>query len=92
MADFIVYLGLVRDGLRDLFAQERAVALPEAMDKTFYGRFGYSQCLRQGRVGDIFTLGAQAGTQRFKSAQFSLAFAFLAETSQSLFYDCRGPA
>ena len=63
-----------------------------AMDEAFHGCFGHSQCLRQRRVGDILALGAEARPQRFKSAQFSLAFTFLAETAQSLFHYRGRPA
>ena len=46
MADFVVHFRGVRDGLGDLIAKEAAVALPEAMDQAFHGRFGHPQCLR----------------------------------------------
>ena len=92
MADFVIHFRRVRDGLGDLVAKKAAVALTEAMHQAFHGRFGHPQRLRQRRIGDIFALRPQARAQRFKSAQFSLTFAFLPQASQRLFDDGRRPA
>lgn len=92
MADFIIYLRRVCDGLGDLIAQEAAVALTEAVHEAFYGRFGHTQLLRQRRIRHIFALRPQARAQRVKNTQFVLTFAFLAQATQRLLDDRRSPA
>ena len=43
-------------------------------------------------IRDVFAFRAETRAQRFKRAQFSLAFAFFAQTAKGLFDDGGGPA
>jgi hypothetical protein len=92
MVDFVIHVSRVCDGIGDLVAQKAAVPLTEAMDQAFHGRFGHPQSVRQRRIRYLFALRTQTRSQRFKSAQSSLTFAFFAQTSQRLLDNCGRPS
>jgi len=92
MPDFIIHFCLVGDCFGDFIAEEAAIALAQSMDEALHRRLGDAEGFGQAGIRYVFAFGAQAGSQRLESAQFPLAFAFLAQTPQGLFDNRRRPA
>lgn len=91
MPNLIIDLRRIGHRLGDFIAEKAAVTLPEAVHEPFHGRLGHSESMRERRIRYVLALRTQARAQRFKSAQPSLAFAFLAQTPQRLFDHGRRP-
>ena len=91
MANLVINVRQFFHSARDFIAQELPVTLPQIVQLLFYHCLRDSQSSRKIGVRQIAPSRRKMRAQHFEQPESAFAFAFLAETLQSVFYNCRRP-
>src|SRR4029077_360840 len=91
VANLVVNVRHVFHSVRDFIAQEPPVTLPQIVELLLYHCLGDSQSSPQIGIRQIAASRGKVSAQYFEQPEPAFAFAFLAETLQSVFHDCRRP-
>lgn len=91
MSDFVIDIGSVFNGVRDLFPQKHPVARPKFVHEPFYGSLRDTEHGREMAVGNLRPVSCKVVAQGIVDAAPARALAFFAESSKRLFRNGRRP-